>query len=1124
LKKHKNNLKKIIVKRLLVYVCMALFFCSQGRTEEKRSYVFPFNPIQGLVNEEEKQWRQDLCLNGTWEFMPVYDAATSDFVLPSAFRWEPVPIKIPSPWNVNAYTNGTGGDFLTYPSYPEKWKEAKMGWMKKSFTVPADWSEKELILHFEGVMGKTLVYVNGQKAIENFELFLPFEVNVTKLIKPGQENEILVGVAKGSLFDVPGKYGRRTYVGGSMWGIEMAGIWQDVYLFAYPSVYVQDLFIQPDVANGKLRIELNIDNKTNQKQTIDIEGDVRKWYNLAGRSVHEAPEQKGELASNPSLTFNPLKKVVLAPNSVTKVIIEKETTEDLEYWTPETPNLYGSLISLKAGKQTIDRKYERFGWRQFSISGNKLLLNGKPIRLKGDSWHFMGVPQMTRRYAWAWFDMLKEANANAVRFHAQPFPRFYLDMADEMGICVLDETGIWSSDGGPKIDSEDYWESCVEHLRRLIKRDKNHASVFGWSVCNETVPVAVHVFKAPEELVERQIKEINRWVAVTSEMDPTRPWISGDGETDRPTDLPVVIGHYGGDEGMKKWSSEGKPWGIGEQSMAYYGTPKQASVYNGDRAYESMLGRMEAVAIESYDLIKTQQEYDASYSSIFNLVWYALQPLELGQKDIARKSLPTDGIFFGFKEGGYGMQPERLGPYTTTLNPGYDLSLPVYRTWPLFDAVRAANAVPMQSYNGKKTEKKNTSSVKAVPIGSVYLFAGENSSLKDELENLGVKIEEGTKKTGKKLVVIDGKNPSLDEKQWTTIRQIIKEGTTILVWGISPAVLPFLNKIFPYPAGLEERRATSFLVQENASLLQGLGHGDFYFSELMRRGGHAMQYGLTGYFVSQANVQLRACNTNWQHWNYQPETSKTGYVFRSERETKGSDVVIASLTEGKSDFIISTLDLNDIRQETQPLMTKILSNLGVHMSEENLSSLQALDNQAVLQRALVCGPVFAPTNQSVAEMLSNSYIENENELIPTLHTQSGGKSWQVMMSHNDEIFEVLNTGSEDGQRNPVVYMSFWIFSPRSLSDLLIEPNMPSLDMYLKTSGGFTLWINEKKVDSKETGNNKEMKIPNLLLEKGWNHVKIKLVREERGGNIKGGVRFHSSDDQFMKQILSSVIR
>ena len=105
--------------------------------------------------------------------------------------------------------------------------------------------------------------------------------------------------------------------------------------------------------------------------------------------------------------------------------------------------------------------------------------------------------------------------------------------------------------------------------------------------------------------------------------------------------------------------------------MAYYGTPKQTSKYNGDRSYESQLGRMEGLAIECYDLLKTQHELNASYASVFNLAWYALQPLALGQKDTSVAPSANDGIFFTeFKEGGYGMQPERLGPYTTTFNPG----------------------------------------------------------------------------------------------------------------------------------------------------------------------------------------------------------------------------------------------------------------------------------------------------------------------------------------------------------------------------------------------------------------------------------------------------------------------
>lgn len=101
----------------------------------------------------------------------------------------------------------------------------------------------------------------------------------------------------------------------------------------------------------------------------------------------------------------------------------------------------------------------------------------------------MGIPQMTRRYAWAWFTAIKGMNGNAVRPHAQVYPRFYLDVADEMGICVLNETANWASDGGPKLDSELFWKASKEHLTRFVLRDRNHASVFGWSISNENKPV-----------------------------------------------------------------------------------------------------------------------------------------------------------------------------------------------------------------------------------------------------------------------------------------------------------------------------------------------------------------------------------------------------------------------------------------------------------------------------------------------------------------------------------------------------------------------------------------------------------------------------------------------------------
>ena len=82
----------------------------------------------------------------------------------------------------------------------------------------------------------------------------------------------------------------------------------------------------------------------------------------------------------------PVKKVELAAGSSTKITLKKTGVDNLTCWTPDSPNLYGVVVSLNHKKQIFDKKYERFGWRIFRTEKDKLLLNGKPVHLKGDSW------------------------------------------------------------------------------------------------------------------------------------------------------------------------------------------------------------------------------------------------------------------------------------------------------------------------------------------------------------------------------------------------------------------------------------------------------------------------------------------------------------------------------------------------------------------------------------------------------------------------------------------------------------------------------------------------------------------------------------------------------------------
>src|SRR5262249_45601085 len=153
--------------------------------------------------------------------------------------------------------------------------------------------------------------------------------------------------------------------------------------------------------------------------------------------------------------------------------------------------------------------------------------------------------------------------------------------------------------------------------------------------------------------------------------DPTRPWISADGDDDGNGRLPVYIVHYGGNPAIERAAKSGKPWGVGEAGGAYYATPEQVARTYGDAAYASFEQRGRGIANDSFKSLALERKLHADYQSVFNMVWYGLEPLPLGQRDTARAPQLTDGIFFpDFVEGKPGVQPERLGPYSTTLNPG----------------------------------------------------------------------------------------------------------------------------------------------------------------------------------------------------------------------------------------------------------------------------------------------------------------------------------------------------------------------------------------------------------------------------------------------------------------------
>lgn len=1028
---------KPMQKRFLL-VLLGICGVSAIYAQQHVVYHQTFAPSEGFVNKMEAAFRHEVCLNGYWDFQPM--ALPSSFKYgkgvapelhkPSPHGWDKTKIKIPSPWNVNefAYRGLEGPDHRNYPSYPKSWEKAKMAWMRKMVKVPADWGGQQVMLHFEAVAGFAEVYVNGKKKGENFDLFLPFDVDITEEAVAGSEIEVLVGVRSQWLFEDRSTVGRRIVPGGSMWGYTINGIWQDVYMYSVPQVHVANIFVKPSLGKHLLEVEATIENHSSKPVTLTLSGDVKEWLNKAGKGVDEAPVPAWGLGVSALKLSSG--KIQIPANGSSVAKLQAEVKEGaLKTWEPETPNLYALLLSVQQNKRTIDLKYERFGWREWTLKGTQQLLNGKVYPLRSDSWHFMGIPQMTRRYAWAWYKAIKDMNGNAVRLHAQVYPRLYMDMADEMGICVLDETANWGSDGGPKLDSPIFWENSKDHLKRFVLRDRNHPSVFGWSISNENKPVILYVYSRPD-LIPQQEQAWKDWRDIVMKEDPTRPWISSDGEDDGNGILPVTVGHYGDMNSMKHWIGIGKPWGIGEHSMAYYGTPEQVSKYNGERAYESMEGRMEGIAEECYGLIRDMRKMGASYSTVFNMAWYGLKPLPLGKKDITKAPTLSDGVFFGdYVEGMPGVQPERVGPYGTTFNPGYDPSLPLYQKWPMFDALQAVNnpAGPASSKWSEAVKKEMSTSVSPKSAFKEVVFFGDaNSAFKKSLDAQGVIFSSKVKKAASSLMVVDG-TVALSEENIKKINGYLKKGAHLWIANPTPSTISSLQVLLPANLQLDHLKRSSFLPTQK-EWTEGLRNSDFYFCELQNE--DASLYTLKGDFVNQGEVMLNACKTNWRRWNKRPEELKTAAILRSENETVEALPVMVR----NGNVVVTTLSNFANSEKGYKTFASILRNAGIACKE---------------------------LTENPAELF---FINDGKLRFPAIS--------------RDRL-------KADGEGYK---MEFYVYSNRPLDDLLIEPNVSKLTLQVNTEDA-KLWIGDKQQKLTKSQRNLS-EFHELPLQQGWNKLTL----------------------------------
>jgi beta-galactosidase len=1089
----------------------------------------PFAPAaHGVVHESERPYREEICLNGRWDFQAV--PVPSGYVRmtgkppalpdPQPDAWDQVPIKIPSPWNVNAFQKYPGvipnaADYRYYPSYPEAWEKVEMAWMRKRFTVPGDWAGRDIHLHFEAVAGECEVRVNGKYLHRNFSLNLPFEVDVTESVRLGQENEILVGVRRDTLFYHQGMGGYRPLPSNTFWGWECAGIWQDVSLVALPPTRLVDVFVQPLVNEDKLVIEARIEGSA--ADGAEVEWAVYRWVPPAPTTDPVIrPEQIGKLDNKPVLACAPARVGSRHPAMVN---MELPVRGALDLWWPENPNLYGVAVDLKRDGKILDRKYVRFGWRQYGFVGNKFTVNGRPTRLRCDAIHFMGISDMSRRQVFAYFQTLRDTHVNLARSTIQIRPRVFYEVADEVGMMVLAESGIWADYA---IHQDDIWKRFHEECTGMVARDRNHPCIVGWSVENEFFAS----LQAQGVSAAAQADAARRWepiIRAVQTLDRTRPWVSADGEgqtwpagTFRP---PVPIAHYGDRERYtwyhKNYGENDIPWGITESTDQYWLMPDSYEATVGDRVYDTLTAKMEGVGWLIYDtLANVQESLNGFVTAVYNVTWYGLKPLPIGQADTSRAPTDQDGVWLApYREGEFGVQPERLGPYSVQFNPGYDPALPLYDPWPSFYAQQAAYA-PGGPAPYPKPRKESRPPLSAVPVSAreVALVDGPGGLLRAGLAYAGIQVDPGPNSSTPQLLVVD--TASLSEVELLGVaplwQKTLAAGGTVYVSGVKPETLLALNQLLPAPLQLNGRTSVSVVPNREHPLLGGVPSAAGYFASPHGGGKIIMDHGLEGEFVREGKVWFQAPEVDWRQWGvHLPELQRTVSVLRGEREVKPSGVALAEHPAGKGRILVSTLSSQFETKRHVEFLRLLFGRMGsavqVPLNREN----GLLDENGGVLKSLKIGPF---TGNSYAEVMTTRFV-NETSCRPRAGDKAGDNAWCPIQNQGPTLGFVLDPTGANGFS--ASYVSFWIYSPLA-NEIVQNPYGSKVTLNIGADDGYQLWVNGSLVAQSSVSGSFASEFE---LVKGWNQV---LLKVSNAGGPSGTILSIKSSNAFLMDQIKTV--
>lgn len=357
-------------------------------------------------------------------------------------------VQLPHDWVVDLGYAAEASHSHGYKTVGWRYPESSVGWYRREIYFDDAARERHVELRFDGIFRDADVWFNGFWMGNEPSGYATQTYDISDYIRYGEKNVIAVRV------DASLEEG---------WFYEGAGIYRDVWLVeSSPLHLVSDgVAVVSDIRGD--RASLNI--------SVEVVNDSRQSSNYT--IIHRILDSRGREVAH----TRPLKGASLQPREVVVSRAEVEV-RDIELWSPETPRLYSLVSELSAGGEVLDVITTRFGLRSIEFSPTEgLLLNGKDYPLRGVNLHQdhagvgVAIPNALNEYR---LQRLKAMGCNAIRTSHNPVSPALLELCDSMGFLLIEENRLTGIN-----------DEHIELLERMIRRDRNHPSIFAWSVGNE---------------------------------------------------------------------------------------------------------------------------------------------------------------------------------------------------------------------------------------------------------------------------------------------------------------------------------------------------------------------------------------------------------------------------------------------------------------------------------------------------------------------------------------------------------------------------------------------------------------------------------------------------------------